>query len=253
MYFDTHAHLYDERYDDDFDSVIGDIKASDVTLVMNVSSDTDTSYKTVSLTEKYPFIYGAVGVHPHEADKMTDSDIDILKSLSRNEKIRAIGEIGLDYHFDFSPRDVQKRRFEEQLLLARELGLPVIVHDRDAHGDCLDILRDFTDLKVVYHCYSGSPEYAKIITGLGFYLSFTGAITFKNAKTAPEVISRVPLDRIMIETDSPYLTPEPFRGKRNSPLYVTYVARKIAEILGMTQEEIARITSDNGRRFFGME
>lgn len=253
MFFDTHAHLDDEQFDTDRDEMIASLASFNVTTVLNASSDIPSSERTVALCKKYDFIYGAVGVHPHEAENMQDSDLDYLKELTGNKKIQAIGEIGLDYYYDHSPRDAQKARFRDQLQLARELALPVIIHDRDAHEDCLNILRDFTDLKVVYHCYSGSLEYAKILIDLGFYLSFTGALTFKNAKAAPAVVEWMPLDRIMIETDCPYLAPIPHRGKRNFPGYVPLVAEKIADIRGISLEEVARITADNGFNFFNIK
>ncbi|MEG2378268.1 MAG: TatD family hydrolase, partial [Clostridia bacterium] len=199
---------------------------------------------------KYPFIYAAIGVHPYDTNIITTADIKTLKELALNKKVVAIGEIGLDYFYDLSPRDVQKARFRDQLILARALALPVIIHDRDAHEDCLNILRDFTDLRVVYHCYSGSLEYAKVLIGLGFYLSFTGSITFKNAKSAPSVIEWMPRERLMIETDSPYLTPVPHRGKRNDPSFVPLVAAKISELLSCDLSEVAAFTMENGNRFF---
>lgn len=253
MFFDTHAHLDDKRYDADREQVIQSLAEHEVTLVLNAACDMPSCQTTLELTRTYPMIYGAVGVHPHSAEEMTDGDFDALRSLAADPKIRAIGEIGLDYHYDFSPRDIQQKRFREQLLLARELSMPVIIHDREAHEDCLRILKDFSDLKVVYHCYSGSLEYAKILMDLGFYLSFNGAATFMNAKTAPQVIQWMPRERLMLETDSPYLTPAPFRGRRNSPAYVPLVAQKIAELLGCPVEEVAAFTMENGRRFFGIE
>lgn len=253
MFFDTHVHLDDEQFSEDRDELITSLLYGNISLVLNASSDMKSSHNTAKLCNQYNFIYGAVGVHPHSASEMIEADFDILRKLTKNKKIKAIGEIGLDYYYDLSPRDIQKKRFYDQLLLARELQLPVIIHDRDAHEDCLNILRDFTDLKVVYHCYSGSLEYAKILIKLGFYLSFTGAITFKNAKAAPSVIEWMPKERLMIETDCPYLAPVPYRGKRNSPLNVSLVAAKIAEILSYSVEDIAALTMVNARRFFGIE
>lgn len=250
MYFDTHAHLDNNRFDADRDEVIASLKEHGISLVLNAACDMRSCYTTLELTRNWDFIYGAVGVHPHSADEMTDADLDTLRTLAAEPKIQAIGEIGLDYHYDFSPRDVQKARFRDQLLLARELKMPVIIHDREAHEDCLNILRDFTDLKVVYHCFSGSLEYAKVITGLGFYMSFGGSATFANAKTAPEVIKWMPLERLMLETDCPYLTPVPYRGRRNSPEYIPNIAEKFAEYLGMSVEELGKITTENGKRFF---
>ena len=252
MFFDTHAHLDDEKFDLDRDEMIASLKGCGVTRVLNASSDLPSSERTVALCDKYDFIYGAVGIHPHEAEEICDADLDKIRNLTKHNKICAIGEIGLDYYYDFSPRDIQKARFKDQLYLARELNLPVIIHDRDAHEDCLNILRDFTDLKVVYHCFSGSLEYAKILISLGFYLSFTGALTFKNAKAAPSVVEWMPLDRIMIETDCPYLAPVPHRGERNFPGFVPLVAEKVAALRSLSIEEVAKLTFENGNRFFGI-
>ena len=251
MFFDTHAHLDNKRFAADRDEHIASLPESGISLVLNAACDMPSCYTTLELTRKWDFIYGAVGVHPHSAEEMTDADLDELARLTREAKIRAIGEIGLDYHYDFSPRGVQRARFRDQLELARRLKLPVIVHDREAHEDCLNILRDFSDLTVVYHCYSGSLEYAKEVCALGFYLSFGGSATFDNAKTAPEVIRWMPIERLMLETDCPYLTPPPHRGKRNTPAYVPIIAQKFAEYLAMPVEELARITTENGKRFFG--
>ncbi len=250
MFFDTHAHLDNKRFDEDREEVIASLKDSGISLVLNAACDMPSCYTTLELTRRWDFIYGAVGVHPHSADEMTDADLDTIRSLAKEPKIQAIGEIGLDYHYDFSPRDVQKARFRDQLMLARELKMPVIIHDREAHEDCLNILRDFSDLKVVYHCFSGSVEYAKEITNLGFYMSFGGSATFTNAKTAPEVIRRMPTHRLMLETDCPYLTPVPYRGRRNSPAYIPNIAEKFAQYLEMPIDELGRITCENGKRFF---
>ncbi len=253
MFFDTHAHLDDRQFAEDLADVVASFRAANVTRVVNASCDMDSCMRTVALTKEYPEIYGAVGVHPEAADRFHgEQDLNTLRSLAKEEKICAIGEIGLDYHYDDVSREVQKNVFRAQLELARELHLPVIVHDRDAHEDCLNILRDFTDLKVVFHCYSGSLEFAKTLIRLGFYLSFTGVLTFKNAKAAPTVAQWAPHDRVMIETDCPYLAPVPYRGKRNSPQYVPEVAKKLAELWGMDVSEVARITTENGLRFFGI-
>lgn len=253
MFFDTHAHLDDRQFADDFADVVAAFRAANVTRVVNASCDMKSCAKTVALTREYPEIYGAVGVHPEAADTFRGAeDLALLREFAKEEKICAIGEIGLDYHYDDVPRDVQKDVFRAQLELARELNLPVIVHDRDAHEDCLNILRDFTDLRVVFHCYSGSLEFAKNLIRLGFYLSFTGVLTFKNAKAAPTVAQWAPRDRIMIETDCPYLAPVPYRGKRNSPQYVPEVAKTLASLWEVDVEEAARITMENGLRFFGI-
>ncbi len=253
MFFDTHAHLNDDQFDKDRDEVISSLKDYNVTRVLNASCDIDSAKATIALCDKYDFIYGAVGIHPHDANQAPEDYIGTLRELSKHDKIKAIGEIGLDFYRDHSPRDIQRVRFREQLELARELNLPVIIHDRDAHEECLNILRDFTDLKVVYHCYSGSLEYAKILVELGFYLSFTGAITYSNARVAPAVLEWLPMDRIFIETDCPYLAPVPNRSKRNFPGFVPLVAEKIAEIKGLTVEDVAKATFDNASKFFNIK
>ncbi len=251
MYFDTHAHLDDRQYDADRSAVIHALQAAGVSRVLNAACDLNSCESTLKLTQEYHGVYGAVGIHPQAADELRgDAELEYLRKLTREPKIQAIGEIGLDYYYDHIPRDVQKRAFRMQLDLARELDLPVIIHDRDAHEDCLQILRDYTDLSVVFHCYSGSLEFAKVLISLGFYLSFTGTVTFKNAKAAPAVVQWAPRDRIMIETDSPYLAPVPYRGKRNTPEYVPQVAAKVAELWGVEVAEAARITTENGLRFF---
>lgn len=251
MFFDTHAHLDDKQFDGDRDELIASFRDVGVTRVLNAACDLNSSETIVQMTRKYPNFYGSVGVHPNAAEELRgEAELDLLRILAKEEKIRAIGEIGLDYYWDDVPREVQKNAFRMQLDLARELGLPVIVHDRDAHEDCLAILRDYTDLSVVFHCYSGSLEFAKILIDLGFYLSFTGVITFKNAKAAPAVCTWAPRDRVMIETDCPYLAPIPYRGKRNHSGYVPLVAAKIAELWGTSVEEVGRITTGNGLRFF---
>lgn len=251
MFFDTHAHLDDRWFDDDRAQVIAEIRAAQVTRVLNASCDLKSCARTIELTRQYPEIYGAVGVHPEAADEIQgEEQLNFLRAAAKNPKICAIGEIGLDYYYDDVPRETQKRAFQMQLDLARELSLPVIVHDREAHEDCLRILSDYTDLSVVFHCYSGSLEFAKQLIKMGFYLSFTGVLTFRNAKAAPLVAQWAPRDRVMIETDSPYLAPVPYRGKRNTPQYVPEVAGKLAALWEMDVAEVARITMENGLRFF---
>lgn len=250
MLFDTHAHLINKAYESDRDRVIRAAREEGVSLVLTASCSLGESYESVALSEKYDFIYASVGVHPHDSADMLDGDLQKIEELSRHEKAVAIGEIGLDYHYDYSPRDVQKVRFLEQMALARELSLPVIVHDREAHEDTFDIVRRIKVEKGVFHCYSGSLEMAKELIKLGYSLSFTGSITFANARRAAEIIKWLPPDRIMIETDSPYLTPEPYRGKRNDPSKVRCVAEKIAEIRESSFSEIAALTLKNGREFF---
>lgn len=252
MLIDSHAHLDDERFDKDRDTLIKSLKENGIDLVINPGSDVLSSIKSVSLSEQYENIYAAVGVHPHSAKEMDESTIEVLKSFTGREKVVAIGEIGLDYYYDNSPRDIQRQRFKEQLDLAKEVDLPVIIHSRDAAQETFDILKEAQDgsLKGVLHCYSGSVEMALEYIRLGFYISLGGPVTFKNAKMPKEVAKAVPLDRLLVETDSPYLTPDPNRGKRNEPIYVRYVAGTIAEIREIPFEEVATKTSENAKRLF---
>lgn len=254
MLFDTHAHLDDERFDKDRDETIEKIKSSGVSLVMNVGADMKSSLRAVELSEKYDFIYAAVGVHPHDTDSMTYEDIETLKKLAEHKKVCAIGEIGLDYYYDLSDRKNQIKWFEAQMELAKEVKKPVIIHDRDAHKDTMDILKKcgVENTGGVLHCFSGSVEMAKEALRLGMYISVAGPVTFKNAAKLPEVVAAVPLDRLFIETDSPYLAPVPVRGERNDSSNVRYVAEKIAEIKGISFDEAARQTFENGCRFFGI-
>ena len=255
MLFDTHAHLDDDRFDKDRDETIIQCQRDGVELILNAGSNIETSVKAIALSKKYEFIYAAVGVHPHDAAEMDEETAGVLAALAGNRKVRAIGEIGLDYHYDLSPRDVQKQRFVEQIDLARQLKLPVIVHDREAHGDVMDIFKK-TRIKGVggvLHSFSGSAEMALECIKLGLYISISGPVTFENARKTVEAVKQVPLDMLLIETDSPYLTPVPYRGKRNYPGYVRLVAEKIAEIKGISFEEVARQTLENGKRLFGIE
>ncbi len=255
MLIDTHAHLDDVKFDKDRDKLIKNLIQNDVDIVINPGCDVASSVKAISLASKYDNIYAGVGIHPHDAKDVNKETIEILRSLSNKDKVVAIGEIGLDYHYDNSPREIQKKWFREQIKLAKDVNLPIIVHDRDAHGDTLDIISDEIDdnLTGVLHCYSGSLELAKRYIDMGFYISFAGPITFKNAKTPKEVAKNIPLDYILIETDSPYLAPEPHRGKRNEPLYVRYVASMIAELRGKTFQEIALKTAQNAKRLFNID
>jgi len=254
MLFDTHAHLDDHKFDNDRDNVIKQCREEGVELILNAGADVETSVKSIALAKEYDFIYAAVGVHPHSASDMDEDTISVLASLAENKKVRAIGEIGLDYHYDYSPRDVQKRRFIEQIDLARQLKLPVIVHDREAHGDIMDIFKKnrIKEVGGVLHSFSGSAEMALECLRLGLYISISGPVTFANAKKTIEAVKEVPMDMLLIETDSPYLTPVPHRGKRNYPGYVRYVAEKVAEIKGLSYEEVAQKTNENGRRLFGI-
>ncbi|MDR0916162.1 MAG: TatD family hydrolase [Oscillospiraceae bacterium] len=252
MFFDTHAHYDDERYDDDRDVLLRSMADHDVGLIVNAGSGVAESRRGLEIAETYDFVYAAIGVHPHEAEKMDDGTVDVLRDLLRRPKAVAVGEIGLDYHYDFSPRDVQKARFREQLELARDVRLPVIIHEREAFEDVMTILSDYRDLPLVVHCFSGDWDAAKRVLDNGWMLSFTGVVTFKKNK-ALDVAARVPIDRIMLETDSPYLAPDPLRGKRCDSTMLIHTARKIADARGITVEELAEATTRNGKRFFGIE
>lgn len=255
MLFDTHAHYDDKRFDEDRDELLASLPAHDIGLILNPGCDVETSRKAVSYAQKYAFVYAAVGIHPENINESWNNDLSVIQELAQTEpKVRAIGEIGLDYYWekDEHARARQQVVFARQMELARELDMPVIVHDRDAHGDCMEITRRYPEVRGVYHCYAGSVEMARELLRLGYYLSFTGVITFKNARRAIEVIREVPIDRLMIETDAPYMTPEPFRGRRNSSLYVYRMAETIAEIKGMSVEEVERITTENGKRLFAI-
>lgn len=254
MLFDTHAHYDDERFSEDIYELLDSMQENNVGYILNSCSDVSEIPYILSLCEKYPFMYASVGVHPHNAEHMTDDDIEKLREYSRHEKVVAIGEIGLDYYYDTSPRDVQKYWFGRQVDLARELNLPVIIHDRDAHSDTLEILREHkvTETGGVFHCYSGSAEMAREVLDLGMYIAFGGSLTFKKSVKPVETAKIVPDDKIVIETDCPYLAPEPMRGKRNSSLFIHFVAEKLAEIRGVSVEEIEKITLENGKRLFGI-
>ncbi len=252
MLFDSHAHYNDEKFDGDRDELLSSMTKNNVGLIMNACSSADEIPAILEITEKYPFVYGSVGVHPHEVGDMTEDDIEVLRKYAQNEKIKAIGEIGLDYFYDNSPRDLQKKWFARQIELACELNMPIIVHDRDAHADTMDILRQcHVELcGGVFHCYSGSAEMAKEILNLGMYIAFGGSLTFKKSVKPKEAAAVVPLDRILTETDCPYLAPEPYRGKRNSSLYMYRVAETLAEIKGVSVGEIEKATYENAKNCF---
>lgn len=253
MYFDTHAHYDDEAFNEDRFKLLDSMISNGIDCIVNPGCDENSSRKAMEYALQYKYIFAAVGWHPQAAGEWNATSPSLIREWAKWEKTVAIGEIGLDYHYEDYPRDVQKSVFEQQLCLALELNKPVIVHDRDAHGDCMELIRHFPELRGVFHCYSGSAEMAKELLERGWYLSFTGAITFKNAKKALETIEMMPLDRIMIETDSPYLTPVPNRGKRNSSLMLPYIAQTIANIKKISVEEVAFITKNNAKQFFGIE
>lgn len=252
LLFDTHAHYYDEMYDTDRDEILSRMPKMGVGLILNAGCDIKTSKISIELSKKYPFIYAAAGIHPHQASEMEEGDLAELKRLLDCDKVAAVGEIGLDYHYDFSPKDVQKSVFDSQLSIAEEKNMPVIIHEREAASDVFDILSAHR-CKGVYHCYSGSVEMAKRIADLGFIFSFTGMVTFKNSKRAQEVAAYLPIEQIMIETDCPYMTPVPHRGERNHSGHVMLVAQKIAELKGMDLEDVIRITRENGKRLFNIK
>jgi TatD DNase family protein len=231
-FIDSHAHLDDQRFDKDRDEVIRSLYENEVEAVLNPGSDLNSSKEALAMAEKYPFIYAAVGCHPHDSRYMSDDHLNIFKEMAKNKKVIGIGEIGLDYYYDNSDRDIQRKWFREQIRLAKELDLPYIVHDRDAHEDVLRIMKEehYDGAGGILHCYSGSVELSREFIRLGFYISLGGPVTFKNARVPKLVAGEVPFDKLLIETDSPYLTPEPYRGKRNEPKYVKYVAEEIAKI-----------------------
>ena len=253
MLFDTHAHYDDERFDGDREALLAGMPEKNVGLIVNPGCDIPSSRTAVALAESFDFVYAAVGIHPENCGDFAPGMIDRLRQMAKNPRVVAIGEIGLDYYWaENPPRELQQEVLRRQLRLAEELGLPVIIHDRDAHGDTLEMVREFPQVRGVFHCFAGSVEMARELIKMGWMLSFNGAVTFKNAKKAPEVIAAVPLEKLMIETDAPYLTPVPHRGERNDSSYVRLVAEKIAQIKGLTPEEVEKATWENGRRFFGV-
>ncbi|MGG1514652.1 TatD family hydrolase [Paenibacillus oryzisoli] len=255
MLTDSHTHLNAEQFNEDQAEVIQRALEAGVTRMVNVGFNRETIPSSIELAEKYDFIYTTVGWHPVDAIDMMPGDLDWIEELCKHEKVVAIGEIGLDYYWDKSPKDVQQRVFREQIRLARKLGMPIVIHNRDAHQDILQILKEEKAAEVggIMHCFSGSWETAKQCLDMNFHISFGGPVTFKNAKQPKEVLAQVPLDRLLIETDAPYLTPHPFRGKRNESAYVRLVAETAAEIRGLTLEEIATITTRNAMALLGLK
>ena len=249
--FDTHAHYDDSRFDGDRDAVLAALPEAGVELVLDPGCDLPSSRAAAALAERYGHVYAAAGIHPENCAGFQDADLAALRQLLAQPKVAAIGEIGLDYYWaENPPRDFQQMVFRKQLALAEELDLPVIVHDREAHGDSLSIILEFPAVTGVFHCFSGSPEMAEELLKRGWYLGFDGPITYKNARRAPEVAAITPLERMVVETDAPYLSPVPVRGRRNDSRYLPHVIAKLAEWKGVTPEEMTRITCENGKRLF---
>lgn len=254
MYFDTHAHYYDDAFDADRDEVLSALPAAGVELALCPGCDLVSSRQSVALAERYPHLYAAVGFHPENLEGASLDQLSEIEAMAAHPKVKAIGEIGLDYYWEKDPdkRKLQQDFCSAQLSLAEKLDLPVIFHDREAHKDSLDMVRAHPNARGVFHCYSGSVEDAKTLVIMGWMVSFTGVVTFKNARRALEVIEWLPMDRIMIETDAPYMAPEPYRGKRNDSRYVFRMAEAIAQVKGLTAEEVGHITTENGKRFFNI-
>ena len=254
MLFDTHAHLDDRAFDCDREELLAGLAARGTSMVMNPGCSLDSSKNAVALANRYPWIYAAVGSHPDVADEVNEAVLERYRLLAaQNPKVKAIGEIGIDYHYEDIPRELQLKAFRMQMELAKELNLPVIVHEREAHEDGMKVVKEFPEVKGVFHCYSGSAEMARQLVNLGWYIGFTGVLTFKNARKAIETAESIPLERIVLETDCPYMAPVPHRGKRNDPGYLCYMAQKLAEIRGVSLEDIQHITTENGKRLYRID
>ena len=250
MLFDTHAHLNDPAFDEDRAELLETFRDAGVGMVMNVGCCLASSRDCIALAESYPWIYASVGTHPDSADEVNEEVLEAYRQMCRHEKVKAIGEIGLDYYYETIPRQVQQRAFRMQMELARELDMPVIIHERNAHEDGMNIVRAFPKVTGVFHCYSGSAEMARQLVNMGWYIGFTGVLTFKNARKAVETAQRIPLERIVLETDCPFMAPEPYRGKRNHPGYLIQMAQKLAQIRGLDVEEVIRVTTENAKRLY---
>ena len=247
--FDSHAHYDDERFDEDRSQLIASLPQKGICGVVNIACDMQSCKTSIALAEQNPFFYCTVGIHPHSAKEFVPADLEMFTLYSKHPMVVAIGEIGLDYHYDFSPRDVQQQVFETQLKLACDLSMPVVIHDREAHADTLALLKKYRP-KGIVHCYSGSAEMAKELLKLGMYLAFGGAVTFKNARKTLEAAATVPLDRLLVETDCPYMTPEPFRGKRCDSSMIVYTAQRLAEIHGISAQELLNQTCENAKAVY---
>ncbi len=252
MFVDSHTHLLDDRFDEDRSALIAQLHEQEIAWIVEAAFDLDSSVRAAALAREHATVYAMAGIHPHEASTYDAQTKDALCALTQQRKVVAVGEIGLDYHYDFSPRDCQRRVFEQQMQMAVELDLPVVIHSREATADVLAMLRNFPKVHCNIHCFSGSPQTAEQMLAMGHVIAFGGALTFQNAKKAVESCRVVPLERMLIETDCPYMTPVPHRGKRNEPQYVRLVAERIALIRGVDVEEVARCTSENAAAFFGI-
>ena len=252
MLFDTHAHMDDRAFDEDREALLTRLPEQGIGLLMNPGCSLASSRNAVALAERYDYIYAAVGSHPDAADEVNDQVLAEYRALCKQKKVLAIGEIGLDYHYEDIPRERQQEAFRAQMALAAELDLPVIVHEREAHEDGMGIVEEFPRVKGVFHCYSGSAEMAKWLVSRGWYIGFTGVLTFKNARKAVETAASIPLERIVLETDCPYMSPEPFRGRRNDPGRLYRMAERLAEIRGLSVEKIHEITMENGKKLYRM-
>ena len=253
--YDTHAHYDDNSFDEDRENILSEIKSNGVALILNCASSYESIEKTYNLTIDNDFIYGALGIHPENADEFNDTvENEIINLINKNEKILAIGEIGLDYYWDENPsKEVQKEVFRRQMKLAEKLNLPVVIHDRDAHSDTLEILKEFPNVKGILHCFSGSVEFAMECIKLGYYIGIGGVVTFKNAKKVVEVVSKIPMEKILVETDAPYMSPVPNRGKRNKSDYIAYIIEQIAKIIQLEPKEVNLAVNDNFKRLIGKD
>ncbi len=253
MFIDSHAHYNAEAFSEDRDALLASLPGEGIDAVVNIGDNLEASRVSLAMAEQYPFVYAAVGVHPEHAGEVTSEALRILEDLAAHKKAVAIGEIGLDYYYDDVPRDVQRTAFRQQLILAKRLGMPVVIHNREAHGDCLQILKEEGITEGVMHCFSGSVEFMREVVRQGFHVALGGVVTYKNARHTVDVAREVPLDRLLLETDCPYLSPVPNRGKRNSSLNLRYTAERIAEIRGIDVGTLAVLTSQNTKKLFGLE
>ena len=253
MLIDTHAHMNDPAFDEDREAVLLGLKDKGIEKMMNIGCCLASSKDCVAMAEKYDFVYATVGTHPDAADEVNEAVLEEYRQLAKHPKVMAIGEIGLDYYYETIPREIQQQAFRMQMALARELKLPVVVHERNAHDDGMRIAKEFKDVTGVFHCYSGSAEMARQLVDMGWYIGFTGVLTFKNARKAVETAQRIPLERIVLETDCPFMAPEPFRGKRNDPGYLYRMAERLAEIRDIPVAEVHRITYENGKKLYRID